>query len=114
MVITVVSDDEKFDDAIAFVYRSWTHRQFDDVKLLFFGPSQRRLAKLDGDLMKMINKLAAGVVNSACIRYAEGHGIAEELARRGIKLAPYGERLATLLREKSALNVLNVNVSNKL
>jgi hypothetical protein len=48
----------------------------------------------------MVNELAAaGVVDSACIRYAEGHGIAEELARRGIKLAPYGERLATLLRE---------------
>jgi hypothetical protein len=36
---------------------------------------------------------------SACVRYAEGHGIAEELAKRGIKHAPYGERLATLLRE---------------
>jgi hypothetical protein len=49
----------------------------------------------------MINELAAaGVADSACIRYAEGHGIAEELARRGIKLAPYGERLATLLRER--------------
>ncbi len=48
----------------------------------------------------MINELAAaGVVDSACVRYAEGHGIAEELAKRGIKLAPYGERLATLLRE---------------
>jgi hypothetical protein len=99
MVIRV-SDDEKFDVAIAFVHRSWMHRQFDDIKLLFFGPSQRRLAKLDGDLIKMVNELAAaGVVDSACIRYAEGHGIAEELARRGIKLAPYGERLATLLRK---------------
>jgi hypothetical protein len=100
VVVTVVSDDEKFDVAIAFVYRSWIHRRFDDVKLLFFGPSQKRLAKLDGDLMKMVNELAAaGVVDSACVRYAEGHGIAEELAKRGIKLAPYGERLATLLRE---------------
>jgi hypothetical protein len=50
--------------------------------------------------MKMINELAAaGIVDSACIRYAEGHGIAEELARRGIMLASCGERLATLLRE---------------
>jgi hypothetical protein len=40
VVVTVVSDDEKFDVAIAFVYRSWTHRRFDDIKLLFFGPSQ--------------------------------------------------------------------------
>jgi hypothetical protein len=47
----------------------------------------------------MINELTAEIVDSACIRYAEGHGIAEELARRGIKLVPYGERLATLLRE---------------
>jgi hypothetical protein len=64
--------------------------------------------------MKMVNELAAaGVVDSACVRYAEGHGIAEELAKRGIKLAPYGEHLATLLREMSAVNVLNVNVLNK-
>jgi hypothetical protein len=57
--------------------------------------------------MKMANELAAaGVVDPACIRCAEGHGIAEELARRGIKLAPYGERLATLLREIPAVNVL--------
>ena len=100
VVVTVVSDDEKFDIAIVFVYRSWTLRRFDDIKLLFFGPSQRRLAKLDGDLVKIVNELAAaGVVDSACIGYAEVHGIAEELAKRGIKLAPYGERLATLLGE---------------
>jgi hypothetical protein len=41
------------------VHRSWTHRRFDDIKLLFFSPSQRRLAKLDGDLIKMVNELAA-------------------------------------------------------
>jgi len=100
VVITAVSDDEKFDIAITFVYRSWIHRRFDDVKLLFFGPSQRRLARLEGELMKMVDELvAAGVVDSACIRYAESHGIAEDLAKRGIKLASYGERLATLLRE---------------
>jgi hypothetical protein len=89
VVVTVISDDEKFDVAIAFVYRSWTHRRFDDIRLLFFGPSQKRLAKLDGDLMKMVNELAAaGVVDSACIRYAEGRGIAEELAKRGTKSPP--------------------------
>jgi len=100
VVVTVVSDDEKFDVAVTFVYRSWTHRRFDDIKLLFFGPSQRRLAKLDGDLMKMVNELAAaGVVDSACIRYAEIHGIADDLAKRGIRLASYGERLAVLMRD---------------
>jgi hypothetical protein len=41
--------------------------------------------------MKMANELAAaGVVDSACIRCAEGHGIAEELARRGTKSPPMG------------------------
>jgi Uncharacterized protein conserved in archaea len=55
VVITAVSDDEKFDIAITFVYRSWIHRRFDDVKLLFFGPSQRRLARLEGELMKMVD-----------------------------------------------------------
>jgi hypothetical protein len=40
MVITVDSDDEKFDVAIAFVYRSWTHRRFDDVKLFFLAPAK--------------------------------------------------------------------------
>lgn len=59
VMVTVVSDDEKFDIAIVFVYRSWTLRRFDDIKLLFFGPSQRRLAKLDGDLVKIVNELAA-------------------------------------------------------
>jgi len=41
--------------------------------------------------MKMVNGLAAvGVVDSACVRYAEGHGVAEELARKGIKPPPMG------------------------
>jgi len=99
-VVTVVSDDEKFDVAVTFVYRSWMHRRFDDVNLLFLGPSQRKLARLEGELMKMVDELVtAGVVDSACVRYAESHGIADELAKRRIKLASYGERLASLLKE---------------
>lgn len=100
VVVVISSEDEKFDVALTFAYRSYVNKRFSDIKVLFFGPSQKRLAKLDGDNLKMLQELIqAGVVDSACVRYAENWGLSEEITKRGVRLAPFGERLATLLNE---------------
>jgi hypothetical protein len=100
IAVVVLSDDEKFDIALMFAYCSYLNKRFDDIKMLFFGPSQRRLARLDGENAKILSELlAASVVDSACIRYAESWGLADELTKRGIRLASFGERLSRLLGE---------------
>ncbi|AAL64405.1 hypothetical protein [Pyrobaculum aerophilum] len=100
VAVVVVSDDEKFDLALMFAYRSYINKRFSDLKVLFFGPSQRRLAKLEGENLKILSELVqAGVVDSACVRYAENWGLSEEITKRGVRLASFGERLAALLND---------------
>lgn len=100
LAVVIISDDEKMDLGITFAYRSHVNRRFEDIKVLFFGPSQRRLAKLEGETAQMLKELiAAKVVDSACVRLAERYNLVPHLRAMGIELHPFGERLAKYLAE---------------
>lgn len=95
VLFLIMSGDEKFDLAMRMVYNSFKNKRFDDVKIIYFGPSQKRLTQLDGDLKSMFQELLQNkVVDSACIGVAQSMNIKPHLEQIGVSLMPAGERVS--------------------
>jgi len=59
----------------------------EDVKLVFFGPSEEALAKHDQDIDNLIQMLTdLRVIQVACNGYAAAKNVTEDIAKMGIKL----------------------------
>ncbi len=100
VLFLIMSDDAKFDLAIRMSYSSFKNKRYDDVKVLFFGPSQKRLTQLDGDIKNMFNELIQNkIVDSACVGVAENMKIKTNLESLGISLMPASERVAYFVKE---------------
>ncbi len=97
LLYLVTSGDDapqKFDLAINTALRMIENKRFEDIKLLFLGPSEATLAKASGERKDIINKLInLGAIDSACVAFAKNMGIEAELKLMGINQEPYGARL---------------------
>ncbi len=90
----IMSGDEKMDLALTLAARSLEAKRYEDLKIVFFGPSQDRLVALSGQSKQMFDALnSAGAVDSACINYAKMRGIEDKLSKL-VRLMPAGERIA--------------------
>lgn len=95
VLFLIMSDDQKFDMGMRMAYNSHFKKRFEDVKVAFFGPSQKRLTKLEGEMKDMFQKLLEEkVIDSACIGVAKNEGLIEKLTEMGLRLEPMGERVA--------------------
>lgn len=52
-----MSDDIRFEQGIRVSYHSFESGRFDDVKVIFFGSNEKKLAQIDGELKQMLNIL---------------------------------------------------------
>ncbi len=72
----------------------------DDVRILFFGPSEEMIAKTDATIDQMLKEATeAGVYKSACSFIAESKKVDKELKAKDVKLEPAGEVVAKALKE---------------
>ncbi|ABP94627.1 MULTISPECIES: DsrE family protein [Metallosphaera] len=100
VVFLVMSGDEKLGLALRMAYNSIKNKRYDDLKLLFFGPSQKALTTLQGDLRNMFEEmLKNGSVDSACVGVAENMGIKDTLMQMGVRLTPMGETLSKYVNQ---------------
>lgn len=61
--------------------------KLDDVKIVFFGPSEKAIASDDEQVRDLYNKLVEqGVTSIACNGYAAANDVSENIAKLGIKL----------------------------
>ncbi|MEM4944189.1 MAG: hypothetical protein QW214_06490 [Saccharolobus sp.] len=95
VLFLIMSDDMKFDLAMRMAYNSYKNKRFDDMKIIYFGPSQKKLTQLDGEIKNMFQELLQNkVIDSACIGVAQNMNIKPHLENLGINLLPAGERVA--------------------
>ncbi|MFP3346843.1 MAG: hypothetical protein RXR17_05340 [Sulfolobaceae archaeon] len=95
VLFLIMSDDQKFDMGMRMAYNSHLKKRYEDVKVAFFGASQKRLTKLEGETKEMFQKmLEEKVIDSACIGVAKSEGLVEKLTEIGIRLEPMGDRVA--------------------
>lgn len=95
VLFLIMSGDEKFDLAMRMAYNSLKNKRFEDLKVIFFGPSQKRLTQLEGDTKNMFQEmLNSKAIDSACIGVAQNMNIKPNLESLGISLLPAGERVS--------------------
>jgi hypothetical protein len=81
-------------------YNSYNKHLYDDVKVVLFGPSQKRVLTLEGDIKDIFLKLLEnGVVDSACIGVAKSNDLVEQLTDLGLRLEPMGERISKFVNQ---------------
>lgn len=98
VVFLIMSGDSRMDLALRMAAASVINKRFEDLKVIFFGPSQERLLSLSGQAREDFETLIRhGAVDSACINYAKGKGIDSELLKIRVDLKPAGERVAYYL-----------------
>ncbi|MEM3675500.1 MAG: DsrE family protein, partial [Thermoplasmataceae archaeon] len=70
-------------------------KRYEDLKVIFFGPSEEYIANLSGQPLELLRKLQSmNAVDSACIGVAERYGMKDKLISLGFQLSPAGERIA--------------------
>lgn len=95
VLLLIMSGDEKADLGVRFAYRSIEDNRFEDLKVIFFGPSQKRILSYEGEMKKMIEELRRrGAIDAACINVARNLGIEKSLEDLGLNLVPVGNRIA--------------------
>jgi len=100
VVFLVMSGDDKLGLAIRMAYNSVKNKRYEDLKVLFFGQSQKAITTLQGDMRNMLQELIQNhVVDSACVGVAENMGIKDTLLNMGVRLTPMGETLSKYVNE---------------
>jgi len=98
VLFLVVSGDEKMDLALTMAANAVAKKLYEDLKVIFFGPSEERLLKLEGPAKDNFEKLmSGGAIDSSCVNYANNKGIKDAIAKLNIKLMPAGDRLSYYL-----------------
>lgn len=81
--------------ALAMAANSVKAKRYEDLKIIFFGPSEEYLGELRGQDAENLRMLVdSGAVDSACVSVAEKFGVKEKLTELGLKLYPAGEALS--------------------
>ncbi|MDG7036620.1 MAG: hypothetical protein JRN37_05965 [Nitrososphaerota archaeon] len=86
---------EKFRIGLRAAARSVAAKRYDDLKIVFFGPSEELIGELkDEDLQNFESLFKAGAIDSACIAEAQHYNVEEKLKNKGVVLGHAGERIA--------------------
>jgi len=89
VVFLVISSDVKFDLAMTMAANTVGTNRYEDFKVIFWGPSQERLLRLEGPVKDYFEKLLkAGAIDSACINYAKNKNIESGVNQTEHKTTP--------------------------
>ena len=82
-------------------WRTKNSGAFEDVKLMFFGPSEDFIAKTDDkEILESYGEvLKNNIIPQACVFVAEGFGVSKALQKKDMELVHAGQRIAELMAE---------------
>ncbi len=90
MLVLITSGLENRDKLLIgmrFAMNSARKKTLEDVKVVFFGPSEKAVAGDDEEVRQLYSKLVEhGVTSIACNGYAASNDLSEGIAKLGIKL----------------------------
>lgn len=90
MLVLITSGLESRDKlmiGMRFAMNSAKKKTLDDVKVVFFGPSEKAIASDDAQIRELYNHLVdQGVTSIACNGYAAANDLSEDIVKMGIKL----------------------------
>jgi len=91
LVVISTESKEMIKFALNFTLNMKQSGDYEDVRLFFFGPSEKVISQ-DDDLQKLFVKVVndGKFVPVACINVANNYGIKQELEKVGFRLTPIG------------------------
>lgn len=101
MLILITSGLENKDKLLVgmrLAMNSARKQKLDDVKVVFFGPSEKAIASDDKDVRSLYEKLVErGVISIACNGYAAANDLSENIAKIGVKLEDVSDTIPAFI-----------------
>lgn len=95
LIVTGKEAPERADLAIVTASRQIKAQRYEDAKVLLYGPSEHYVSAIKGDVREAFDEIVkAGALDSACVFLAKKFEVDVRLQEMGVKLMPFGERLA--------------------
>lgn len=100
-VLLIVSSGDKnvISTAMVFGIVSFEAKLYEDIKVFFFGPSEKVITE-DKDLQSSLSKLIKdGITPVACVNLSNAFDITPKLTKLGFNAIPVGEAIADLVNK---------------
>ena len=98
LVIIASSDREKILTALMYARNTMTYKWLEDVKVMFFGPSERLLVE-DAEIAAEASSIADVGEAIACKFLSDRDGTSEKIADMGVNVEYVGSMIADLLKD---------------
>lgn len=99
LIIIATGEKEKAQTGLMYARNAIKNRWLDDIKVIFFGPSERVVTK-DKDLSKQVQEIAQLSECIACKYIADNEGLSDHLANLGLKIEYVGSIISNLIKNE--------------
>lgn len=103
-VLMIISSEDKnvVSSAMALATVSFESKLYEDIKVFFFGPSEKLVAE-DKDVQASLSKLIKdGITPVACANLGKAFDISPKLTALGFNVIPVGAAVADLINQDYA------------
>jgi hypothetical protein len=97
LIIIASGDREKILTAMMYSNNALKRGGFDDVKIIFFGPSEQLVAE-DEEIRERTESLAGAIECIACKAISDKQGVSKELEGLGVKVEYVGSIVSGLIK----------------
>lgn len=99
-IVVIIASGEKavVETALMYAKNTLKHNWLEDVKTIFFGPSEKLVAN-DPELSKEVQELCTAGEAIACKFISDNEGTSEPLSKLGVKIEFVGTIIARLIKE---------------
>ncbi|MGC8598726.1 MAG: hypothetical protein ACP5LL_03095 [Thermoplasmata archaeon] len=103
ILVIITSGKNEIDKAMAgmsFAYNAKVKGYLDDIRIMFFGPSEELIASENKEILEMLRKLSeAGMFMVACRNVSEKYQVTSRLSTLGIRVDYVGKIIADHVRD---------------
>ena len=98
LIIIATGEKEKAQTGMMYARNAIKHRWLDDVKVVFFGPSERLIAE-DKNMAKKAQEIAKLSECLACKHISDKENLSDNLEKLGIKIEYVGPIISNLIKD---------------
>ncbi|MDP8012130.1 MAG: hypothetical protein RAK23_04860 [Thermoplasmata archaeon] len=94
------NDIDKAMSGMAFAYNAKINKYLDDIRIIFFGPSEELIASDIPEVKEMLKKLnSTGMLMLACKSVSDRFNVTTKLTEMGIKIEYIGKIIVDHVKE---------------
>lgn len=98
LVIIATGEKEKALTGLMFAKNAWGGAWFEDIKIVFFGPSEKLIVQ-DGEVADEVKAISVIGESLACKAISDKEGISEEIEKFGLRVVGVGPVISKFINE---------------